>query len=75
MNEMEFQRGKYIEGCSRIRVERRLGKITPNESGNLLIKLGRECQDYLMSEPEILVDMFRDIKQRTGVLLDDLGVL
>ena len=75
MNEkLRFQREKYVDGCSRLRVEKQLGKISPIEYETLLLDLGRECQDWLLSEPEDLVPMFAEIKEKTGKLLDSLGV-
>lgn len=69
------QREEYVEGCVKLRVKLKNGEITEEEYEILLIKLGRQCQEYLLGPIDELVGMFQEIKEKSGLILDGLGDL
>lgn len=64
------QRQHYIDVCSALRVQWKRGHITEKAYQRQLLALGRECQEFLLGPVDDLVDMFKEIKQKSGSLLD-----
>lgn len=66
------QRQHYIDVCSVLRVQRKRGHITDKAYQRQLLALGRECQEFLLGPVDDLVDMFKEIKETTGAILDEV---
>lgn len=65
------QRKKYVEGVAMLRVQEKRGAITHEQYGERLLKLGHECQEFLLSDEKTLCECFGEIKELTGRLMDE----
>lgn len=71
---LKEQKQRYIEGCARMRVERRLGKLNDYQYQDEMLKLARNCQEFLMGDIEEHIGMYREIKTRTDQLEQQMGM-
>lgn len=63
---IKFQKQRWIDGCARLIVERKTGKLTTKQYLAEMTKLSRVCPDYLALEPSERVAEYTRIKRRSS---------
>ena len=69
---IKFQKQRWIDGCARLLVERKIGKLTTAQYMTEMARLSRICPDYLQTEPSARVAEYTAIKKRSSELENTL---